>query len=89
MKYSINKSVLWKKVDGEVVMVDPDKDDYSYLNSTASDVWALIDKGIGSDEIIETLAGLYDTDIKTIKADITKLLKELVREGYITPLKDS
>jgi len=87
MKYTIKKDVLWKKVDDEIVMVDPKKDDYSYLNSTATDIWVLIDKGVDSDEIIEILAAEYDMDVKAVKADVTKLLKELAKEGYITPEK--
>jgi hypothetical protein len=87
MKYVINKNILWKKVDDEIVMVDPKKDDYSYLNSTATDVWVLIDKGSTSDEIIAKLAQDYEMDPKIVKTDVTKLLKELVKEGYITALK--
>lgn len=83
MKYKISKNVLWRVVDGEVVLADPDNDEYSYLNSTGAEIWQMIAKGNGLDEIVEKLSKEYATPAETIKKDTQTIIKDLVKSKLI------
>ncbi len=83
MKCKIKKHLLWKVIDDEVVIVDPHGDEYSYLNSTGSDVWRMIDSGCGIEEIVQTLSDTYDEAKDKIRNDVLRLVDDLVSEGLI------
>jgi hypothetical protein len=83
MVYAIKKQVLWKIVDDEVVIVDPEKEDYSYLNATGKDIWEMIDKGFEVETIVSELCGKYEASEDCIRGDVEVLIKELVETGLI------
>lgn len=83
MKYAIGKNVLWKTVDDEVVIVEPEKQDYSYLNATGKDVWEMIGKGLSLDEMAARLSEKYDVSPAKAKAEAEALIKDLLRSGLI------
>lgn len=83
MKYAIGKNVLWKTVDDEVVIVDPEKQDYSYLNATGKDIWEMIRKGYTLAEMAAELAEKYDVSPAKAKAETEALVKDLLQTGLI------
>ena len=83
MKFKINKNVLWKVVDNEVVLVNSKNDEYSYLNTTGAEVWQMIAEGVSQSEIVKKLSGEYDTSPETIKKDIDAIIDDLIKSKLI------
>jgi len=83
MKYKINDEILWREVDDEVVIVDPDRDDYFYLNSTGKEIWELINKGCSIEKIIEVVSNKYKEDREKIRKDIKKFIDNLRKKNIL------
>ena len=83
MKYRINKDVLWKFIDGETVIVKPDSDKYSYLNSTGTIIWKMIDEGSPVGKIVDYFVHYYDHPAENLQADIEEIIEKLVGEGFV------
>lgn len=83
MGYKIKQQVLWKNIDNEVVIVDPDTDNYSCLNATARDVWELLGKGNPVNEIVSELCARYDAPEECIREDVQSLIEDLLVAGLI------
>lgn len=83
MTYKIKKQVLWKTVGDEVVVVDSENENYSYLNMTGKDVWGLIDKGCEVDDIVKELCAKYDATEDQVRKDVMTLVNDLVKAGLI------
>lgn len=84
MGYKIKQQVLWKNVDNEVVIVDPETDNYSYLNATGRDVWELLGQGRTFEEIVAELSTRYDASPEIIRADVLALINDLLSSGIIS-----
>lgn len=83
MRYKIREEILWKLVDGETVMVDPEKEEYSYLNSTGTEIWKMIDKGYSPVKIEEKFLEKYEVSGDTVKKDISEVIEKLLNQELI------
>ena len=83
MKYRINRDILWKLIDGETVIVKPDKDRYSYLNSTGTLIWKMIDEGMPVSGIIDYFVQNYGESEEILHADIEEIIRRLLAEEFI------
>jgi hypothetical protein len=89
MAYRVSKNVLWKLIDDEIVIIDTRKDDYSYLNSTGSEVWEMLVQGGALDTIIAELGRRYDgVNSASIREDVQGLLQNLLSNGLIEESDD-
>ena len=84
--YKIREEILWKVVDGEAVVVNPESDNFLYFNKTGTEIWELLVENYGLEEILERLARKYKTSPKKIQQDCEKFVqdlrkKELIDEG--------
>lgn len=83
MRYKIKEDVLWKEVDGEAVMVDPEKDEYCYLNTVGTGIWNFISEGKTLKEIEKSLIEEYEAPSDEILIGLKKLIKHLVEKELI------
>ena len=84
--YKIREEILWKVVDGEAVVVNPESDNFFYFNKTGTAIWELLAENYGVEEILEKLSKKYKTSQKKIQKDFEKFVedlrkKELINEG--------
>ncbi len=77
------KHVAWRKVDDEVVVLDLETSVYYSLNETASRVWEMIGKGMSEEAIAEELAEEYGQSLKTVKKDVSALIKRIKKENLL------
>jgi hypothetical protein len=82
-KYKVAPKVVWKRVDDEVVLIDPEKDSYSYLNCTGSDMWEMLMEGRERDEIAREIYSRYNITEEQASRDVESLLKKLLACGLL------
>lgn len=88
MRYKIREEILWKLIDGETVIVDPNKDSYSYLNSTGTQVWKMLNEEYPIPRIEKELADRYDVPESTLKKDVADIIDKLLNQELIEKIDD-
>ena len=87
MPLRINPNVVWQADDDEVRLYDTESADFRTLNSTAAEIWRLVDHVDAGDEIARRLAEQFAGDdpreAQTIHADVTQFLAELTEAGLL------
>lgn len=83
MNYRIRDEILWKIADGEAVIVDPETENYAYLNSTGTEIWKMLDKSYSLENIENELLEKYDVPESRLKEDITGIINSLLEQGLI------
>lgn len=83
MKYKIIEDVIWKVIDDETVILNPEKDEYYTLNNTGTAVWGLIDKGKDLEKLVGELLKQYNASENELKADVKKIIKDLLDKKLI------
>lgn len=78
-----NPDVIWKEVDGEIVLLNPKTGDCFGLQAVGTSFWELVDGTRKLDEIVQCLLGEYKVEKTILTDDINELLaimteKELV-----------
>jgi hypothetical protein len=77
--------VVWRKVSGEVVILDMESSVYYSLDEMGARIWELIGQGKPLQEIIQILAEEYEATEERLQRDIGEFLKRLQRERVIEP----
>ncbi len=70
-------------IDGEVVLLNLDNNEYYSMDEVGSDIWKILDKAHTLDEIISRLQEIYDVDRETCMKDSLKFLKQLEEKKII------
>jgi len=77
--------VLWRRSLDAVILLAANADEPLTLPDTGAIVWDLLEEPATFDELVTTLADVYNTDATTIATDITPLLEELAALGALEP----
>ena len=77
------KEPLTAELDGEVVMLDPDKGSYFSLNPVGSRVWELLADPRSVNEICDTLMGEFEVDEQACRQEVRALLDQLVEAELV------
>ncbi len=80
---TIKKGLAYRKVAGELFVVDAAKARLHELNGTAAVVWDGIAKGKSEAAIAAGIAGEFDVDAETARADVKKFISELAAAGLL------
>jgi len=75
--------VLSRELDGETILLDPDRGTYYALNEVGSRVWDLVAERPSVREILRHLEGEYAIDRASLARDVDRLLVRLADEGLI------
>jgi Coenzyme PQQ synthesis protein D (PqqD) len=84
----LSPDVVFRDLEGEVVILDLARGRYFGLNPVGTRVWALIDAGTPVDRIVATVAGEYDAERAQIERDVLALIDELSLRGLIVASDD-
>ena len=83
-EFSINtSSVVFERLDGEVIIISNQNGKYYSLGYTASDIWYLIHTSVSSSLWLKTLADNYQEIPDSAEGEIKKFVNELLSEGLI------
>ena len=79
----IKKSVVWRIVGGEAVILGADGNSYFGLNKVGTRMWLLLGKGRTDGEIVEALSGEYGLSRPRVEKDYNDFIKLLKKEKLI------
>ncbi len=76
--------VVETEVDGRISVYDPETEQVTMLNETASDVWRLRDGTQSLEEMVEALARAYGVDADAIRQEVIDTVKQLHGNGLLS-----
>jgi hypothetical protein len=74
-------TVLASPLGGEVVLLEPEEGVYYSLNEVGARIWDIIRDPVSVDMICGLIAREYDVDLEECRADVHRLLTELLDHG--------
>ncbi|OFX44137.1 MAG: hypothetical protein A2046_14470 [Bacteroidetes bacterium GWA2_30_7] len=79
----IKKGIVTSQIDGETVMMSLENSEYYGLNSTASRIFALVEKPISIQIICNQLISEYNIDFDTCYLQVINILEDFNKKGLI------
>ena len=76
-------SVFAQEVDGEMMILDMNSQNYFGLDSIGSVIWQIMQDEKSIDSILERLLERYDTSVDILKRDLFIFIDELVSNRLI------
>jgi hypothetical protein len=84
VRLRISDNVIGTRVEDEVVLLAFDAGKYFGLRGVAARIWELLESGTTVDAIVEVLMEEFEApDENTTRADVSKTVERLLREGLI------
>lgn len=69
--------VIWKKVQGEIVLLNPETGEYFGLNDSGSSFYEKMDGKHSIDDIVRMMLDEYDVETDSLRQDVLELVKIL------------
>ena len=70
-------SVVWRNVDGEIVIISPDNKSLHTLNDIGSRIWVLLDGEHDLDKIASIISSEYGEEKEIVKKDLFGYIENL------------
>jgi hypothetical protein len=77
-------NVVFRVVDDQAVIVEPDTSTVTVVSDTGSSIWALLDGQLCVSDIADAIANEYDTTPDIALADIIEFLSDLQSKALIS-----
>ena len=72
-----NPSVLWRELDGEAILLDPQAGCSYNLNPAGALVWKLLDGQHSVEDIVAAICEAYEVEPEQAGQDLQRLLDDL------------
>jgi Coenzyme PQQ synthesis protein D (PqqD) len=79
----IKKDVVFRELEGEMVLLNLGTGVYFGLDAVGTRIWALIDGQRSAVDIVATLTEEYDVDPRTCAMDVERFLEDLRRNDLV------
>ncbi len=83
MPYIDPESVLWKEIDGKVVVLLISSGTFCELNKIGSIIWKLLAAGNNTDSIIAQIAATHDISGTQLSTDVHEFMKNMIAQGLV------
>ncbi len=77
-KIEFPDTVFAQEVDGEMVLLDMESENYFGLDAVASDIWQLLQEGKTLQECYDALLEMYDVSADQLQSDLESFVNKLV-----------
>lgn len=77
------QKVLWKEVDGLVVVLLISAGHFIELNKVGSAIWRLLAENKSVDEIVTSMTRTYDVAADRLTADIQSFIARMEEQGLV------
>lgn len=88
MKYKTKKGLAWRRVGGELYIVDAAGAELRELNGPAALIWEKLAAGADAAELAAALQAEFEVDAGAASADAADFAAELAAEGLLLPAGD-
>jgi coenzyme PQQ synthesis protein D (PqqD) len=78
-----NPKLAWREIEGEIVIISPEKSQVHELNETAALIWKHADGKSDAERMAARLAEEYDVALEAARADVTELLAQLEEKDLL------
>ncbi len=85
MPFAIKKGVAYRRVAGELFIVDAAASRLHELNGPAALIWEGLAAGKNESRILTELRGEFEVTVKEAEADMLAFIGELSKAGLLTP----
>lgn len=82
-----NPATAARVVDGEAVIIQPDKGVVNVLNGVGSFIWELSDGTRAMEDIARAVAAEYAVSLEQARADAQEFVTSMVQEGMLLDLE--
>ena len=79
-----NIAILWRELDGEVVLLDPEAGSSYNLNRVGTIIWKMLDGKHTSNDIATTICELYEVEYEQAHQDVERILADLHSNNLLT-----
>ncbi|MDM5271355.1 PqqD family protein [Sulfurovum sp. zt1-1] len=76
-------TVFAQEVDGEMVLLDMNSENYFGLDSVGMDFWKAIEEKKNLKDVLETLMAQYDVEEEVLKSDLFTFVEKLQKSGLV------
>jgi len=77
-------TVFAQEVDGEMVLLDMNSENYFGLDAVATDIWRLLQEGKSLQETYDALLEMYDVEPETLHSDLQAFVGRLLESKLVT-----
>jgi hypothetical protein len=79
----LDEDVVWRDLDGEIVILNLATGFYYGLEGAAGDMWRLLVEHGSTEKVVEMMAAEYDATADRLRVDLQALLEDLARKGIV------
>ncbi|HLH76076.1 MAG TPA: PqqD family protein [Candidatus Binataceae bacterium] len=77
------EQIVWRDLDGEVVILNLESGIYFGLEGSGNDIWRLLAQGCSRTQIVEQLSADYEVSPEQARTDLDRFLAELSAKGLV------
>ena len=78
-KIKFSDTIFAQEVDGEMVLLDMNSENYFGLDAVGTDIWMFLGEGKTVGETKEALLEMYDVDADLLQRDIEAFIDNLIK----------
>jgi hypothetical protein len=78
-----SSSVLWRELDGEAILLDPQAGCSYNLNPVGTLIWKLLDGQHDAEDIVAAVCAAYEVEPEQAGQDVQRLLDDLLTNKLI------
>jgi hypothetical protein len=79
----IDGDVVWRELEGEIVILNLATGQYYGLEGAANDMWRLLVEHGTTEKVVEVMAAEYDATPDRLNADLDALVRDLARRSLV------
>ena len=83
-KIRIADAVLGEEIDGKMVLLHSDTEQYFSLNDVGTRIWQLLREQKTPEQIVDILQQEYEVEASLLQADVAKLIADLTTAGLVS-----
>jgi len=83
MNIKISDNVVWRDLDGEIVILNLTSGVYFSVDGVGTRIWILMSEQVATEEIVRQLIAEFDVEEAQLRSDMESLVKDLAGQGLI------
>lgn len=82
-KVTFAETVFAQEVDGEMVLLDMESENYFGLDEVGTSIWQAMQEKETLHEVLELLLAQYEVEAEVLENDLTNFVGKLVKSGLV------